>query len=83
VRALHERGLVPPSYGVASLGDLPYGALSNAGVDVVPLPARTLGTRAAELLLGRIEGGSERARTVIVAASDADSAPPLTAEIGF
>ena len=46
VQELRERGLAPPGYGVASLGDLPYAALGHAGVEVVPLPARALGTRA-------------------------------------
>ena len=82
VQELRERGLAPPGFGVASLGDLPYAALGHAGVEVVPLPARALGTRAAELLLGRIAGSTERARTVIVGA-DTDAATPLTAEIGF
>jgi LacI family transcriptional regulator len=61
------------------LGDLPFGMWPRAGSLVVPLPARRLGTVAAELLLARIEGDITPARRVVLGSAE----PALDAEIDF
>ncbi len=48
------------------LGDLPFGMWPPAGSQVLPLPARRLGTVAAELLLARIAGDATPARQVVL-----------------
>lgn len=64
LQALAERGLRPPEFGVAVLGDLPYEVLTGAGALVADLPARELGAAAADLLLARIAGDTSAPRTV-------------------
>lgn len=66
LRALEEHGLRPPGFGMAAFGDLPYFPLGPAGIDVVPLPARTIGATAAALLLERIKGSTEPHRTIML-----------------
>lgn len=69
VGALHvlaERGQLPPATGVAVFGDLPYAAFAPSTVVVVHLPARHLGMTAARLLLERISGDDQPARTVVL-----------------
>jgi len=66
LRALEEHGLRPPGFGMAAFGDLPYFPLGPVGVDVVPLPARTIGATAATLLLERIRGSTEPHRTIML-----------------
>lgn len=51
------------------LGDLPFGMFPRAGSQVVPLPARRLGTTAADLLLARIKGDTSATHTIVL---DAD-----------
>lgn len=48
------------------LGDLPFGMWPRPGSQVLPLPARRLGTVAAELLLARIDGDDAPARRVVL-----------------
>lgn len=62
-------GVLSPD-GIAVIGDLPYSALTPDGVTVVALPARELGERAADLLLGRIGGDHSPARTVVLDGAD-------------
>lgn len=66
LQVLAERGLTPPRIGVAVFGDLPFLLQSPPGVTVIPLPARRLGARAASLLLARLEGDKQPARTIIL-----------------
>ena len=69
VGALHvlaDHGIQPPMIGIAVFGDLPYAAFAPDAIDVVPLPARHLGTTAAQLLLERIAGDRQPARTVVL-----------------
>jgi LacI family transcriptional regulator len=66
LEALREAGLAPPAFGLAVFGDLPYASLAQAGVSVVPLPARELGETAAGLLLDRIAGDDGPPRTVVL-----------------
>lgn len=66
LRALEERGLRPPAFGMAAFGDLPYFPLGPVGVDVVPLPARRIGATAATVLLERIRGSTEPHRTIML-----------------
>lgn len=65
--ALTDDGSIHPA-AVAVIGDLPLAALLPGGVILVPLPARELGARAAELLVARIRGDSSPARTVVLSA---------------
>lgn len=71
VQVLLDRGTPPPAVGLAAFGDLPFGTLQHAGVHVLPLPSRTLGMTAAELLLERIRGATHEPRTVVLP-NDAD-----------
>ncbi|HWM32652.1 MAG TPA: LacI family DNA-binding transcriptional regulator [Pseudolysinimonas sp.] len=66
LQALFEAGLTPPAFGVAVCGELPFSTDAPASVTQVRIPARHLGTTAATLLLDRIEGDSQPARTVVL-----------------
>ncbi|MDQ4213503.1 LacI family DNA-binding transcriptional regulator [Microbacterium capsulatum] len=64
LQVLTERGLTPPAVGVSVIGSLPFTTLSPDVVTVVRLPARDMGITAARMLLERIGGVDEPARTV-------------------
>ncbi len=66
IQVLTEHGLTPPKIGVAVVGSLPYTTLSPSAVTVVRLPARHMGVTAAKLLLERIAGDDQPARTVVL-----------------
>lgn len=66
IQVLTERGLTPPSVGVAVVGSLPFTTLSPAAVTVVRLPARQMGVTAAKILLERIRGDEQPARIVVL-----------------
>lgn len=66
LQVLAERGLTPPHIAVAVFGDLPFLLRPPVGVTVIPLPARGLGEKAASLLLERLQGDKQPARTVIL-----------------
>lgn len=66
LQVLYESGLNPMGFGVAAFGDLPFAAFAPAGVTVVHIPARNLGTTAAQMLVERLNGDRQPARTVIL-----------------
>jgi LacI family transcriptional regulator, galactose operon repressor len=66
LQVLYERGLPPPACGLAVFGDLPFAAFAPAGMTVVHVPARTLGITAAQMLVERINGDRQPARTVVL-----------------
>jgi len=66
IQVLTERGLTPPTFGVAVVGSLPFTTLSPSAVTVVRLPARHMGVTAAKMLLERIAGDDQPARTVVL-----------------
>lgn len=66
LQILTEAGLTPPAFGVAVIGDLPFTTLSPSAVTVVHLPARHLGVTAATMLIERINGDTQPARTVVL-----------------
>jgi LacI family transcriptional regulator len=66
LQVLTERGLTPPRFGVAVIGDLPFTTLSPAAVTIVRLPARQMGTTAASMLLARITGDDGPPQTVVL-----------------
>lgn len=66
IQVLSEHGLTPPRVGVAVIGSLPFTTLSPSAVTVVRLPARQMGMTAAEMLLERIAGDAQPARTVVL-----------------
>lgn len=66
LQVLLQHGKTPPKIGIASFGDLPYPVLSPTGIIVVHLPARHLGVTAARLLLERIGGDTQPARTIVL-----------------
>lgn len=66
IQVLTEHGLTPPSIGVAVVGSLPFTTLSPRAVTVVRLPARHMGVTAAKMLLDRIAGDDQPARTVVL-----------------
>lgn len=66
LQVLAERGMVPPAFGMAVFGDLPYAGFAPKEITVVHLPARHLGVTAAKLLLDRINGDEQPARTIVL-----------------
>lgn len=66
IQVLTEHGLTPPKFGVAVVGSLPFTTLSPSAVTVVRLPARHMGVTAAKMLLERIGGDDQPARTVVL-----------------
>lgn len=66
IQVLTEHGLTPPKVGVAVIGSLPFTTLSPTAVTVVRLPARHMGVTAARMLLERIRGDDQPARTVVL-----------------
>jgi LacI family transcriptional regulator len=73
LQVLLEHGLAPPDYGVAVFGDLPFALLPPAGIVSVRSPSRHLGETAARLLLERIAGDTQPARTIMLRATLAAS----------
>lgn len=67
VRHLVGVGMDLTDFGVVSLGELPLTLYIPRGLVVTHLPARELGTRAAELLLERIRGYAGPPRREVVA----------------
>jgi LacI family transcriptional regulator len=61
-----QRGAMPPAVGMAVFGDLPFAVMAPMAITVIPLPARHLGITAATLLLDRIDGDDQPARTVVL-----------------
>lgn len=66
LQILSEAGMAPPSVGVAVIGDLPFTTLDPATINFVHLPARNLGITAANMLIERINGDDQPARTVVL-----------------
>jgi len=66
LQVLYESGHSPQSFGLAAFGDLPFAAFAPAGMTVVHVPARNLGTTAAQMLVERINGDRQPARTVVL-----------------
>lgn len=66
IQVLTEHGLTPPKLGVAVVGSLPFTTLSPSAVTVVRLPARHMGVTAAKMLLERIAGDDQPARTIVL-----------------
>lgn len=66
LQLLAERGMVPPAFGMAVFGDLPYAGFAPKEITVVHLPARHLGVTAAKLLLDRINGDDQPSRTIVL-----------------
>ena len=79
IQVLSEAGLVPPEFGVAVVGDLPFATLPPRAITQVHLPARHLGTTAANMLLERIGGDDQPARTVVLRAQITKSSTPVSA----
>lgn len=69
IQVLTERGLTPPSFGVAVVGSLPFTTLTPDAVTIMRLPARHMGVTAARMLLDRIGGDIEPPRTVVLRGS--------------
>jgi LacI family transcriptional regulator len=65
LQVLFERRLTP-NIGLASFGDLPFPTLPHTQVTIIPLPARHLGVTAATLLIERINGDNQPARTIVL-----------------
>ncbi|WP_026851222.1 LacI family DNA-binding transcriptional regulator [Glaciibacter superstes] len=66
LQVLFERGLTTENVGMASFGDLPFSTLAPRGVTIIHLPARHLGVTAARLLIERINGDDQPARTIVL-----------------
>ncbi len=76
IQVLSEAGIVPPEIGVAVIGDLPFTTLSPRAITQIHLPARHLGTTAAKMLLERIAGDTQPARTVVLRAETTQGLAP-------
>ena len=63
---LVARDMVPPKVGLASLGGLPLVTWTPREVLVTHLPAYEMGTKAAKMLLERIEGLEDAGRRVVL-----------------
>jgi LacI family transcriptional regulator len=66
MQVLAEAGLLPPRTGLAVFGDLPFTPLMPQPVTIVHIPAHRIGTTAATLLLERIKGDDQPARTIVL-----------------
>jgi LacI family transcriptional regulator len=66
LQILSEAAMAPPTIGVAVIGDLPFTTLDPAAITLVHLPARNLGITAATMLIERINGDAQPARTVVL-----------------
>jgi len=66
LQVLSESGMIPPEFGVAVVGDLPFTTLDPSSITRVHLPARNLGVTAAEILIQRIGGDEHPKRTVVL-----------------
>ena len=64
LQVITENQLAPAAFGVAVIGTLAYTTLSPGMLTHVHLPARTMGTVAARMLIERIEGHDTPARTL-------------------
>lgn len=66
LQVLTENGLTPPRVGVSVVGGLPFTTLSPTAVNMVKLPARHMGITAARMLMERINGDTQPARTIVL-----------------
>src|SRR5262249_33941971 len=66
MQVLAEEDLLPPRMGLAVFGDLPFFPLPPAPITLVHIPAHRIGTTAATLLLERIKGDDQPARTIVL-----------------
>lgn len=66
IQVLSEQGQMPPQFGVAVIGTLPFTTLSPSAVTIIRLPVRQMGVTAARMLLERISGDRQAARTVVL-----------------
>lgn len=66
IQLLLERGISPTEFGVGLIGELPYNIHPLEGVVQMELPDRQLGVTAAGMLLERIAGDTQPARTVVL-----------------
>lgn len=78
IRALADRGQLPPRVGIVSFGGLPLILLVPTGVLVTHLPAREMGIQAATMLLERIRGEDGPARHVVLPVIISDEESGLT-----
>jgi len=76
IQVLIEAGRVPPAVGVAVIGELAFSTLPRDAIVEVRLPARHLGVTAATMLLERIGGDTQPARTVVFRAEVASRGRP-------
>ena len=66
LQVLTGAGRMPPEFGVAVIGDLPFTTLRPTAITRVQLPARQMGVTAATMLIERIGGDTQPARTVVL-----------------
>lgn len=66
LQTLNLRKISPSAVGIAVMGELPFDISSERVNTVIPLDARELGSTAAKLLLERINGDEQAARTVVL-----------------
>lgn len=78
LRVLGDLDLLPPKIGVVSFGGLPLVLLQPIGVQIVHLPARRLGLRAATMLLERIRGLDVAPREVVLPVERGDETSGLS-----
>jgi LacI family transcriptional regulator len=79
IQVLIEEGQAPPAIGVAVIGELAFSTLPRDSIVEVRLPARHLGVTAATMLLERIQGDTQPARTVVFRAEVGPPTEPTRA----
>ena len=77
LQVLVEAGCPPPGFGMAVIGDLTFSTFPRDAIIEVRLPARYLGVTAATMLLDRIKGDTQPARTVVFRAEIAPRQPQV------
>lgn len=78
LQVLYGAGRSPETFGFAAFGDLPFAALAPAGMTVVHVPARAMGTAAATMLLDRINGDDRPPRALVLRNEVSTNREPMT-----
>lgn len=78
LQVLYGAGHSPETFGFAAFGDLPFAALTPAGMTVVHVPARAMGAAAATMLLDRLNGDDRPPRAVVLRNEVSTSREPMT-----
>ncbi|MCL2784879.1 MAG: LacI family transcriptional regulator [Propionibacteriaceae bacterium] len=82
LRVLFRKELLPPTIGLVSFGGPPQALFTYPGIIVTHLPQREIGTMAADMLLERINGCTEPARSIVLPVSMNTPCEALVVPVG-